>query len=176
VVLAIKDRAWPADDHQDHQLEPAGEQVTIAYLKSKGFEDARTANIGRNNFPFDVVQNHDAIEVKAGLVSNGDTAQHWRATIGQPGKAETAMLKKMSREDKAAWNAKKAKMILARKEKAVANVAKKLGAKKMGAKTMAFIINGQKTADLFEFKGFMRIPEERAAKSAFKGTVQKIPD
>jgi len=150
-----------------------GEQVTIAYLKSQGFKDARTANIGRNNFPFDVVQNHDAIEVKSGLASNGKSAQQWRATIGQPGAKESAWLAKASKEDKAAWNAKKAQMILKRKEEAVRNVAKELKAKKMGSRTIATIINPDtKTVDLYEFKGFhLRIPwGSKEAQAAYRGS------
>jgi hypothetical protein len=47
-----------------------------------------TVNVGVNNAPIDVAGDHMAVEVKTGLASNGVKSQHWRATIGQPGKAE----------------------------------------------------------------------------------------
>jgi phage gp29-like protein len=177
-LKSTKERAWDGTPAQLKQrlskLETGevGEQVAIAYLKQNGYKDARTANIGRNNFPFDVVQNHDAIEVKAGLASNGESAQQWRATIGQPGKQESEWLKTASREEKAAWNSKKSAMILKRKEKAVREASKELGGK-MKPKTMAMIINPDtKTADIYEFPGFhSRIPwRSDTARKAYKGS------
>lgn len=149
-----------------------GEKVVIAYLKSKGFGDARSTNVKVNNFAVDLVHDHEAFEVKAGLVSNGKSAQQWRATIGQPGKAETAWLKKASPEAKRAWNEKKGQEILKRKQDALAKLSKQLGRKVKG-NTYTVILNPDtKRADLFAFSGFhLRIPWGSAqAKAGYLGT------
>src|SRR5262249_21269479 len=75
-----------------------GERIAIAFLQNRGFKDARPLNTSTNNYAVDMVADHEAIEVKTGLVSNGTTAQHWRSTIGQPGNKEMAWLKKASPE------------------------------------------------------------------------------
>jgi hypothetical protein len=129
-------------------------------------------NSKHNNFPVDLVQDHSVIEVKAGLVSNSSTAQHWRATIGKPGKEETAWLKTASSEAKRAWNKKKEQAILQRKEQAAKSISKVLG-KQVKARTMTVILNpDNKTADLFEFKGFhLRIRwDSPAVKKAYVGS------
>lgn len=136
-----------------------GENIIIQHLQSKGLADARPLNAKVSNFPVDLVQNHGAIEVKTGLVSNGTTAQHWRATIGQPGKAETAWLKSAGKEEKRAWNDAKSAQILDRKEAALKSLTKEFGRPVKGY-TYTLIINPDtKTADVYAFKGFhLRIP------------------
>jgi hypothetical protein len=150
-----------------------GEAIAIGYLKTvQGLSDARHLNSKLNNFPVDLIQDHGAIEVKTGLVSNGKSAQQWRATIGQPGKAETAWLKTASAEDKAKWNHAKSLQILDRKNAALAQLSKELG-KKVKASTLCMIVNpDKKTVDIYQFKGFhLRIgwtsPE---AKKGFVGS------
>jgi hypothetical protein len=131
-----------------------GEQLVIAHLKSLGFHDARPLNLDRNNFPIDLVQDHESIEVKTGQVSNGTGAQQWRLTIGEPGKAEKAWLASAGEEEKAAWNAKKQAMITDRKKKCLADLSKKLG-KPVKAKTMTVLLDpGTKTADIYMFDGW----------------------
>ncbi len=131
-----------------------GEDIAIAYLKSKGMADARTLNVNVNNFPVDLIQGHGATEVKTGLVSNGKAAQQWRATIGQPGKAESAWLKTATPEQKRQWNEQKQHAILLRKDKAVRDLGRKLH-KKVKASTITLILNPDtKTADVYHFKGF----------------------
>jgi hypothetical protein len=150
-----------------------GEKIVIDYLKSTGAKDARGLNIKQNNFAVDVVQNHGAIEVKAGQVSNGRSAQQWRATIGQPGKAETRFLKTLDSDQKREWNQKKNQQILKRKEQAVQGLSEKLG-RKVKSQTYGVIINPDtKQADLYKFDGFhLRIgwntPQARAG---YVGTV-----
>ena len=149
-----------------------GEAVIIAQLQAQGFADARPASTERNNYPVDVFQDHGAIEVKTGLVSNGATAQHWRATIGQPGKAETEWLKTASHEEKHAWNEQKAQAILDRKNQALKDLSKQVGGKIKGY-TMTTIINpDKKTVDVFRFDGFhLRIPwNSPAVDKAYVGT------
>lgn len=131
-----------------------GESITIAYLKSLGMKDARALNAKVNNFPVDLVQNHDAIEVKTGLVSNGPSAQQWRATIGQPGKAESEWLKRTTTEQKRRWNEKKQAAILARKTRAVRELSRELG-RPVKASTIALLLNPDKrTVDVYRFSGF----------------------
>lgn len=179
-IKATRNRAWHGEQVETKtklsKLESGalGEQIAIAYLKSKGMKDARTLNVQRNNFPVDLIQDHSVVEVKTGLVSNGKSAQQWRATIGQPGKKEAAWLKTASKEQKAAWNLKKQQAILARKQKAVDEVSKQLG-KRVKASTMGIIINPDtKRADIYVFKGFhLRVAwNSPQAKKAYVGSVQ----
>lgn len=131
-----------------------GEQIGIAWLNREGFPDADTLNVDVNNFPVDLIHNHEVIEVKAGLASNSKSAQQWRATIGQPGKEERAWLKTISREEKAAWNAQKAQAIMDRKQSVVDSFSKKFK-KPVKGKTLSVIINPDtKTADVYLFGGF----------------------
>lgn len=149
-----------------------GESVIISWLKSKGFSDAQTANTERNNYPVDLVQDHELIECKTGSAGNGAAAQQWRITIGQPGKAEQAAIAKMSPDKKAKWHAAKQKACLDRKKQVLADAEKKAG-RKVKPATITTIINPDtKTVDLYKFSGWhQRIgwnsPE---AKSAYVGS------
>lgn len=150
-----------------------GEAIVIAWLKSMGFGDARHLNLDRNNFPIDLIQDHESIEAKTGLVSNGSGAQQWRLTIGEPGKKEKEWLKTASQEEKAAWNAQKQKMISERKTKCLAELSEKLG-KPVKARTITVLLNPDtKTADLYQFDGWHnRIGwNSDEAKKAYKGSV-----
>lgn len=130
------------------------EQAVTSYLRQQGFKDADTLNVGRNNFPVDLVHDHRVIEVKAGLVSNAKDGQKWRSTIGQPGKAETAWLKKATPEEKLAWNNQKRAAILDRKQTVVNEFSKRTGNKIKG-QTMTTIINPDtRTVDIYQFDGF----------------------
>jgi hypothetical protein len=131
-----------------------GEKIILEHLKLEGYTDAHPLNAKVNNFPVDGVQDHELIEMKTGLSTNGSTAQQWRATIGQPGPTETAWLKTASKEDKAAWNAGKQQEILDRKNAAVDNLARETGHSVAGS-TMTVIINpSTHTADIYKFNGF----------------------
>lgn len=106
------------------------EKVAAEALKKIGIE-AKSVNVKGNNAAFDLLgKDKDgkvvAVEVKGGLVSNGSSAQHWRATLGQPGPKEALALRKMSPEQKARHHAAKQKEILRRKDR----LAKAVGAKK----------------------------------------------
>lgn len=149
-----------------------GEHLATEYLKSLGFADARTLNEVGNNFPVDLVQDHEVYEVKAGLATNGSSAQQWRATIGQPGKEEREWLAKASPEAKARWNEKKAEAIMERKATAVREVGEKIGHSVKG-KTMALIINHEtRTVDVHVFSGFhARIAwKSDAAEKGYRGS------
>lgn len=149
-----------------------GEKIALAYLQKEGMTDARALNVGQSNFPVDAVGDHELIEVKTGLVSNGPGAQQWRATIGQPGPKETAWLKTASAEDKRVWNEAKQAAIIDRKNEAVKEFSQRLG-QPIAGKTLTLIINPDtKTADVHMFDGFhSRIGwNSEQAKAAYKGT------
>jgi hypothetical protein len=131
-------------------------------------------NLNRNNFPIDLVQDHQSIEAKTGLVSNRTDAQKWRLTIGEPGKKEKAWLKKASVKQKSSWNARKQEMIVARKKKCLQELSKKLG-KQVKASTITVLLNpDKKLADIYVFNGWhnsirWNSPE---SKKAYKATVR----
>ncbi len=135
------------------ELGALGERIAIAYLRAAGIKDAHPLNTEQNNYAVDVAGDHGAYEIKAGLAANGESAQHWRATIGQPGKAETAWLASASAEDKAALNAAKGAAILARKQAAVERLAKEHG-HEIAARTIGIIIDhDRKIADIHHING-----------------------
>lgn len=131
-----------------------GENILIAWLKSQGMEDAQPLNAHVNNFPIDLIQDHECIEAKTGQVGNSPGAQQWRLTIGEPGKAEKEWLKTASPEDKKRHNAEKMQAIHDRKERARKEQEERLG-RPVKAVTMTTLINPDtKTADLFRFEGY----------------------
>jgi hypothetical protein len=128
-----------------------GEKIAIHYLKSIGLEDARTADLDRNNFPLDVIAGFEAVEVKTGNAGNGPGAQQWRLTIGEPGKKEKEWLAKATPEEKAFWNANKQQMIHDRKGAALKELESKLGGK-VKARTIALILDPDRgVADVYSF-------------------------
>ncbi len=131
-----------------------GEAIVIAFLKNQGIPDSRALNLKTNNFPVDLIGDHQLVEVKTGLVSNGASAQKWRATIGQPGKKETEWLKTLDPVAKADWNKAKAKAIMDRKKAVLRAYSKNLG-KPVKARTVTVLLNPDtKTADVYSFAGF----------------------
>lgn len=132
----------------------AGETIAMEALEAKIGAPFSTLNKGINNAPIDVAGNHTAVEVKTGLASNGKTAQHWRATIGQPGKEETALLKQMSSKEKREHNTWKRAKILERKYDALKEMEKMAGAK-INAATVGIILSSDgKRGDVFFIPGF----------------------
>lgn len=132
----------------------AGEKIAMKALEEKIGAPFRTLNEGINNAPIDVAGNHHAVEVKTGLASNGKTAQHWRATIGQPGKEETELLKQMSREEKLEYNTWKRKKILERKYEALEEMEEIVGADIKPATVGIILSPDGSTGDVFFIPGF----------------------
>ncbi len=180
-AIALKetsDRAWSGEptEHDDSLTKQdtgaLGEQIALAWLRDQGMEDARLMNMAQNNFPVDMVQDHELIEVKTGLASNGASAQQWRATIGQPGKKESEWLKTASDKDKAEWNEAKQRAIMQRKMGVVRAVSKELGVKVKPA-TMTMIVNPKtRRVDVYKFSGFHQTIrwKSQQAKDAFIGS------
>jgi hypothetical protein len=145
-----------------------GEALLGAYLGEK----ARSLNIGRNNFPIDIRHGDKLIEAKSGLVSNAKDSQKWRATIGEPGRAEKAWMQSLSPEDKRKWNDHKKAQIMRRKYDAVKKVSYVLG-RAFKPTTMMTIINPDaRTVDIFEMQGFHREIRwnSREMAASYKGT------
>lgn len=146
------------------QVGELGEQLAMKVLSDKNGVPFTTLNKGINNAPIDVAGDHQAVEVKTGLASNGKTAQHWRATIGQPGKAETELIKQMSKQEKREHHDWKREQIIARKQ----NMLKEMSAVAGGEVkpvTVGIILHpdGSK-GDVYRFDGFhQRIPWNKAA-------------
>lgn len=143
----VGDRVWtgkprPArHEIPKHATGQLGEDIAVAFLKHHGFDDGRPLLEGKtasNNYPLDLVGDHEVFEVKTGVSSSG-TAR-WRITIGQPGKAEAAWLKQADSEEKAAWNRKKVDMAIERKKAALDEVSRQLG-RSVRPKTIALIID-----------------------------------
>ena len=131
-----------------------GEGVAMRALEEKIGASFSTLNTGVNNAPIDVAGNHTAVEVKTGLSSNGKSAQHWRATIGQPGKEETELLKQMSSKEKKEHNTWKRAKILERKHDALKEMSKVAGAEIKPATVGIILSPDGKTGDVFFIPGF----------------------
>jgi hypothetical protein len=143
--------------HKPSKLETGeiGEKIALQLLLDQGFGDARRLSVEEaQNFPVDVMADHHVVEVKAGLVSNGESAQHWRATIGQPGPTEAAWLKAAAPEEKAAWNRVKGKATIERKQQVLMAIGRERGIR-LKAKTYGIILNTDtRQADVYVIDGF----------------------
>lgn len=104
-----------------------GEQLAETMLEEQFGVEFRTLNEGINNAPIDVAGDHMAVEVKTGLTTNGATAQHWRATLGQFGKGERERVSKLSKPEKKEYLAFRRQQIMERKYSTVAKMSNMLG-------------------------------------------------
>jgi hypothetical protein len=87
-------------------------------------------------------------------VDNNKKSQDWRLKIGQPGKAETELLKTMPAEEKAAWNLRKRQAIHERKRNALEEIKQQRGTQNVKLKTIAVILDpDRKVADIHIFEG-----------------------
>lgn len=141
------------------QAGEAGEQLAMRVLSEQTGTDFSTLNVNVNNAPIDVMGDHLAVEVKTGLASNGKSAQHWRATIGQPGKAETELIKKMTKEEKRAHHDFKRQKILERKQAMLDKISKETGETVKGATVGVILSPDGKRGDVYLVPGFhQRLP------------------
>lgn len=172
------DRVWTGEQHEGeatvNKLETGaiGEGIVMDVLTQLHAVPFGTVNVSVNNAPFDVSGDSLAVEVKTGLATNGKSAQHWRATIGQPGKAETELLKQMTPEEKRAHNERKMQAILDRKHALLHKMSEEAG-REIHPMTMGLILSGDgKRADVFAFDGFhLRLPWNKyATPEHFLGT------
>ena len=115
-------RVWSGEEHEQPDKVPSkqlvgelGENLVRQIMTDLVGEKFRALNDGRSNAPIDLFGDHMAIEVKAGLASNRHDSRKWRATIGEPGKAEKELLAQMTPEEKLKHNDWKREEILRRK-------------------------------------------------------------
>jgi hypothetical protein len=155
-----KERAWSGQPRPEatrlgkQEAGKLGEAIAQSYVRSLGAKDARPVNAKQSNFPVDLMGGDAVYEVKTGQVSNSRGATQWRATIGQPGPTETALLANMGPEEKRAWNERKERAIMARKAEALKQIAAETG-RNIQAKTLTMILDPDRgIADVFEFRGF----------------------
>lgn len=155
---------------QKWQTGAIGEAVALRYLRSAGARDAGPLNTKRNNFPVDAAHDHEMVEIKTGLASS--KTPRWRATIGEPGQKEKALLRRLGPQAKAAWNARKKREIMTRKARALSAASRATG-KTYKARTIAMILNpDRRTVDIYSFPGFhaeIRWTSDKA-KSGFVGS------
>lgn len=136
-----------------------GEDIAMRALGDMLGAEFQTVNVGLNNAPIDVVGNHTAVEVKTGLASNGKTAQHWRATIGQPGRVEREVIAQMTADEKRVHHARKRKAIMDRKVMMLADISKEAGAPIRGMTVGVILAPDGSRGDVFVVSGFhQRLP------------------
>jgi len=105
----------------------SGERLAIQVLSKELGSGFHNVNEGINNAPIDVAGDHMAVEVKTGLSTNGVTAQHWRATLGQFGKKERQLVDSLSKDDKKEYLMFRRQQIMERKYSAVAKMSEIAG-------------------------------------------------
>jgi len=154
---------WSGKKLTKLQVGEIGEQMAMKALSEKFGTDFHTLNEGINNAPIDIGGDHRAVEVKTGLASNGKSAQHWRATIGQPGKAERDLIRQMTKEEKRAHNQYKQQQIMKRKQDMLDELSKAAGAEVKGMTVGIILHPDGKRGDMYSFEGFhSRIPWNKA--------------
>lgn len=149
-----------------------GEKIVENYLKKRGHADARTANVGGNNFPVDLVEDHHIYEVKTGASTVKRNARQWRVTKGEPIGDEKAWLKTASAAGKREHNENVKNYVMSRKKKAVRLISKGVG-KKVRGSTYTVILNHRKRiANIYHFPGFhKRIGwDDSNVQRAFRGS------
>lgn len=148
-----------------------GEKLAARILSEKFGTEFTTLNVGVNNSPIDLAGDHLAIECKTGLSSNRADAQQFRATIGEPGKAEKALIAQMTPEEKLAHNAYKRQRILERKHALLEELSKESGEEIKGS-TVAIILSPDgKKGDAYLIPGFhLRIGWSKLRDEEFLGT------
>lgn len=154
-----------------------GEKMTMKALSDHVGVPFETLNVGINNAPIDVVGDHRAIEVKTGLTTNSSTAQRWRATIGEPGKAEKVLLKKMPPTEKRAHNDRKRQAILERKSSMLSELSKEAGVPIRGQMVGVIMTPDGKRGDVFLVDGFHLAQswKQAATEANYIGTYEVQP-
>lgn len=148
-----------------------GEALAMKVLSEKFGTEFTTLNVGINNSPIDLAGDHRAVEVKTGLSSNRADAQQFRATIGEPGKAEKALIAQMTPDEKLAHNAYKRQRILERKHALLEELSRESGEEIKGS-TVAIILSPDgKKGDAYLISGFhSRIGWSKLRDEEFLGT------
>lgn len=148
-----------------------GEILAVEYLRRYADEpDAQ--RIASSELPVDVLTARYAVEVKAGLSSNGRQAQQWRLTFSDAKGTERRTLAALSASERTAWFRRKQARIVERKT-AVLDEVRRLAGRPIEPVTITVIVDAQRRdVDLFWFSGWHQrlgwnTPETRAA---YRGT------
>jgi HK97 family phage portal protein len=137
-----------------------GEEILASWLRTQsalGLDDVKTHYT--SNYPLDLLGFKDgkpvgAYECKSGTVDNKKDSQDWRLKIGEPGKAEKALLAAMSPEDKKRHNQQKRADIHTRKYNALAEINQQQGVENVKLRTLAVVIDpDRKVVDVYQFEG-----------------------
>jgi hypothetical protein len=131
-----------------------GEDVARHALSTMMGTEFKTTNVGLNNAPIDAFGDHTAVEIKTGLSSNGRTAQHWRATIGQPGVAEREQIALMNPQEKRQHHTRKRVAIMERKAAVLKEASKEAGAPVKGMTVGVILAPDGSRADVYAIPGF----------------------
>lgn len=155
----ISQRVWKGKQEGESTLDKLttgdiAEKMVIQALKDHLGVELTTLNVGMNNAPIDLGAPGMAVEVKGGLTSNSSSAQKWRATIGEPGKAEKALIAQMTPEEKKAHNQYKSQKILDRKNKLLDELSEMSGEPVKGYTAAVIMSPDGKRGDVFLFENF----------------------
>lgn len=156
----INERVWQGKQSQEQstlsKLETGdiAEKMVIQALKDHLGVELTTLNVGMNNAPIDLGAPGMAVEVKGGLTSNSSSAQGWRATIGEPGKAEKALIAQMTPEEKKAHNQYKSQKILERKQRLLDELSEMSGEQVKGYTAGVILSPDGKRGDVFLYPNF----------------------
>lgn len=154
-------RVWQGKSHPMPEQKPSklatgafGERVASQVLSALKKAPFGSLNVTANNIAIDVIGDHLAVEVKTGLATNGLKAQQWRATIGEPGETEKALIKQMSPEEKRRANQFKEAKILERKREKLKTLSEMAGGRVEGKTVCLIVAPDLKAADVFIVDGF----------------------
>ena len=176
----LNEKIWGGRQHptvgkklSKNQVGRIGETLAIEVLSQHFGSQFETLNVGMNNAPIDIGSREQAIEVKTGLSSNGKSAQHWRATIGEPGKSEKDLIKQMSSEEKKKYNQIKRDRILERKARMLDDLSN-ISGKTVKGYTAGIILDPQgEKGDVYLFEGFhLRIGWNNLSAGRYLGSYQ----
>ncbi len=181
-LTPVRWRVWPPRNRCAWTLDmPAlgafGELVTVEYLRQ--FADEPDAQrLGGSELPVDVLTARSAVEVKAGLVTNGRQAQQWRLTFSDAKGEERRTLAQLSPAARKQWFARKQARIYDRKM-AVLDEVRRLTGRIVEPVTITLIVDPiHRDVDLFRFDGWhQRIGwNTTETRAAYRGTfhVQRL--
>jgi hypothetical protein len=147
-----------------------GEDVAVAWMRERlGERDAvRLGGV----LAVDVLSQHFAVEVKAGLATNGEKAQQWRLTFSKARGAERDRLLRMTVEGRRRYREKKQQRIMLRKEALLRDLVA-LTKRAIAPATLTLIVDPvRRHVDVFWFAGWHnRIGWQSAeAARAFQGS------
>lgn len=159
--VPANERVWQGQSYPSPEKRPSkieygrvGEALATKVLGALFGDKFSLVNVGINNAPIDVAGDHLAVEVKTGMAYVGKKSQRWRASIGEPGKAEKAALRAMTAAQKREHNLWKKSEIMKRKRRMVDMMSEEAGAEIRPATVGIIMTPDMKRADVFMLDGF----------------------